>query len=65
MNPKQKTSASRRHFLLAVGAGGAASAAGLIATRPPTAKPSRNDKRATRGYRASEHIESYYQTTKL
>lgn len=58
---------SRRSFLLAVGAGGAASAAALLATRSSTqpAPASGKGKRATRGYRASEHVNTYYRTTKV
>ena len=58
---------SRRSFLLAVGAGGAATAAALVATRKstPSAPVSGQSKRATRGYHASEHINTYYRTTKV
>lgn len=57
---------SRRNFLLTVGAGGAATAAAIVAKNPgPAASPSGSDKRATRGYRASEHIVNYYRSTKL
>ena len=55
---------SRRHFLLTVGAGGAATAAALVAKAPPTASPA-NAKRASRGYHSSEHINNYYRTTKV
>jgi shikimate 5-dehydrogenase len=58
---------SRRNFLLTLGAGGAATAAAVVATRsattPPT--PATKDKRATRGYQASEHVNNYYRTTKV
>ena len=58
---------SRRNFLLAVGASGAASAAAIVATGVPKAPPAAgaNDKRKTRGYHASEHIRNYYATTKV
>jgi hypothetical protein len=57
---------SRRNFLLTVGAGGAATAAAIVAKNSaPTSSPSKNDKRATRGYQASEHINNYYRTTKV
>ena len=55
---------SRRNFLLTVGAGGAATAAAIVAKSPAT-DPSSKDKRATRGYHASEHINNYYRTTKV
>ena len=56
---------SRRNFLLAVGAGGAASAAAIVAKNSPPAQSTSKDKRATRGYQASEHINNYYRTTKV
>ena len=62
-----QTKLSRRNFLLAVGAGGAASAAAIVAKTVPQAPPvaNGNDKRKTRGYHATEHIRSYYKTTKV
>jgi hypothetical protein len=56
---------SRRSFLLAVGAGGAATAAAIAAKSPLPLKPSQpgTGKRATRGYELSEHIRNYYRTT--
>lgn len=58
---------SRRNFLLAVGAGSAATAATLVAQKPsPQAQPATGSgKRATRGYKISEHINNYYRTTKV
>ena len=57
---------SRRNFLLTVGAGGAATAAAIVAKNSsPTQSPSGNDKRATRGYHATEHVNNYYRTTKV
>jgi shikimate 5-dehydrogenase len=57
---------SRRNFLLAVGAGGAATAAAIVAKNAPQPQlPSSPDKRATRGYQASEHVNNYYRTTKV
>ena len=58
---------SRRHFLLAVGAGGAATAAAIVAKNAPQAQsPLRDrDKRATRGYQASQHVNDYYRTAKV
>lgn len=56
----------RRSFLLAAGAGGAATAAAIVAKSAPQA-PSMlrsHDKRATRGYHASEHVNHYYRTAK-
>lgn len=57
---------SRRNFLLAAGAGGAATAAAIVAKDAPLAAPvSGRGKRATRGYHASEHVSHYYRTTKI
>jgi hypothetical protein len=58
---------SRRNFLLAVGAGGAASAAAIVAkNKSGDAQPATGSgKRATRGYQVSEHINNYYRTTKV
>lgn len=62
-----KTKLSRRNFLFAIGAGGAASAAAIVAKTVPQAAPeaSAEDKKKTRGYHASEHIRNYYRTTKV
>jgi hypothetical protein len=57
---------TRRNFLLTVGAGGAATAAAIVASKSPSSKPpASNDKRATRGYQASEHVNNYYRTAKV
>jgi hypothetical protein len=58
---------SRRNFLLTVGAGGAATAAAVVATKSPTTQPTPTSKhkRATRGYQASEHVNNYYRTAKV
>ena len=57
---------SRRSFLRAVGAGGAATAAALVATKKSSqATTSGSGKRATRGYHASEHVNTYYSTAKV
>jgi len=57
---------SRRNFLLAVGAGGAATAAAIVAKEAPQAPAvSGRGKRATRGYHATEHVNTYYRTTKI
>lgn len=57
---------SRRNFLVAVGVGGAASAAAIVASKTPApSSQDKADKRATRGYQASEHVANYYRTTKV
>lgn len=62
-----KTKLSRRNFLLAVGAGGAASTAATVANIVPQAQPAASgvDKRKTRGYQATAHIRNYYRTAKV
>jgi len=63
---QKKPILSRRNFLLSVGAGGAAGAAAIVAKNAavPSLTDSR-DKRATSGYKVSEHVENYYRTTKV
>jgi len=59
---------SRRNFLLAVGAGSAATAAAVVAKKTSTATQgtSGSGRRETRGYQSSsEHINNYYRTTKV
>ena len=65
---QKKAVLSRRNFLLTVGAGGAATAAAIVATKAPAPaldKSDKSDKRATSGYKVSEHINNYYRTTKV
>ena len=57
---------TRRNFLLTLGAGGAATAAAIVASKSPTAKTNAaKGKRATRGYQSSEHVNNYYRTAKV
>jgi hypothetical protein len=56
---------SRRNFLLTVGAGGAATAAAIVAKTSPSSQSPDKSKRASRGYHSSEHINNYYRTTKV
>jgi hypothetical protein len=57
---------TRRNFLLTLGAGSAATAAAIVASKSPTSKTSASsDKRATRGYQASAHVHNYYRTAKV
>ncbi len=58
------TRLSRRNFLVTLGAGGAATAA-AIAAKTPGSESVKKDKRASRGYQASEHVNNYYRTTKV
>ena len=57
---------SRRKFLFTVGAGSAATAAAVVATKKSTTPAaSGKGKRATVGYHATEHVNNYYRTTKV
>jgi shikimate 5-dehydrogenase len=56
---------SRRNFLLAVGAGGAATAAAIVAKNTGSSPSADKNKRASRGYHATEHVNNYYRTTKV
>ena len=63
---EKKARLSRRNFLLTVSAGGAATAAAIVAKGPASgSSASSKDKRATRGYQSSEHVNNYYRTTKV
>ena len=63
---EKKAKLSRRNFLLTVGvSGAAATAAAIVAKQPGTNLEQSKDKRATRGYQASEHVKNYYRTTKV
>ena len=60
---------SRRNFLLSIGAGGAATAAAIVAKTAPEAPAavsgSDSGKRAGRGYHVTAHVKNYYRTTKV
>lgn len=62
---QKKPTLSRRNFLLTVGAGGAATAATLVAKNASTTNVAARDKRATSGYQVSEHVSNYYRTAKV
>jgi len=68
MKNESKSRLSRRNFLLAVGAGGAATAA-AIAGRAVTLDESKavagTDKRRGKGYQETAHVRSYYNTAKV
>ena len=69
MKNENKSKLSRRNFLLAVGASGAATAAAIAtqAVGPVSAQPAtnNNDKRRGRGYQETAHVRSYYNTAKV
>ena len=62
---QSKSILSRRKFLLTVGAGGVATAAATVATKPQQPSARDKDKRAGAGYSESAHIRNYYRTTKV
>ena len=63
---KGKMSASRRNFLVSVGAGGVATAAVAVNAVTPGAKPAPEAPRKSGGgYQVSEHINKYYRTTRV
>ena len=66
MNEKS-SKLSRRVFLLSVGAGGAAGAAALVAKQrvPAATQSASQDKRGTRGYQETAHVQNYYRTTQV
>ena len=59
-----KTKRSRRNFLVAVGAGSAATVAAVAAktVQPVTAEASKTARKST-GYEVTEHVRKYYRTT--
>ena len=68
MKNETKSKLSRRNFLLAVGAGGAATAAAAASQALGTSAPDQsasNDKRRGRGYQETAHVRSYYNTAKV
>lgn len=57
---------SRRKFLFAVGAGGAATAAVVVATKVPQVQPKKAEAvNGSKGYQLTEHVRKYYETTKV
>jgi len=63
----EKAKLSRRKFLLAAGAGSAATVAAIAAKTVPqagTAAPAGGD-RKRKGYQLTEHVRRYYETTKV
>jgi len=68
MKNETKSRLGRRNFLLAVGAGGAATAAAIaskvVAPDQPAPVASK-DKRRGKGYQETAHVRSYYNTAKV
>jgi hypothetical protein len=56
---------SRRKFLLAVGAGGAATAAAVVSSNRAGQSKKAEAVSGSRGYQLTEHVRKYYSTTKV
>jgi hypothetical protein len=57
---------SRRNFLLTVGAGGAATAAAVVAGgKALQGTSAASGKRSARGYQETAHVNNYYRTAKV
>ena len=58
---------TRRNFLIALGAGSAATAAAVAVKATPKPETSRSSagKRHGAGYEESAHVRNYYRTTKI
>jgi len=68
MKSETKSKLSRRNFLLAVGAGGAATAAAIAGRAVTSDEPkavTSTDKRRGKGYQETAHVRSYYNTAKV
>ncbi len=69
MKPTQPTRAklSRRNFLIAVSAGGAATVVAVAGKVVPVPQPAANgaDKRRGKGYEETAHVRNYYRTTQV
>jgi Rieske Fe-S protein len=59
------TDLKRRRFLLAVSAGGAGAAAAAVPARAVVSATADPAATAATGYRESEHVKRYYDTTRL
>ena len=61
-----KTRLSRRHFLLAVGAGAAASTAAIVSQKDANDSVAQDNRIAgKKGYQVTEHVRNYYRTAKI
>jgi len=65
MKNETRSKLSRRNFLLAVGAGGAAAIAGRAVTSDDPKAVANTDKRRGKGYQETAHVRSYYNTAKV
>jgi hypothetical protein len=63
MKQQDKTKVGRRHFLRALGAGAAATAAAPLATAARADSENNDDKRKTR-YKETDHVKAYYRVNR-
>ena len=56
---------SRRKFMLAVGAGGVATAAAVATKSPQSQQKKAEAVNGSRGYQLTEHVRKYYETAKV
>mgnify|MGYP006209006735 CR=1 FL=1 len=57
---------SRRNFILAVGAGTAASAAAIVSRKETDAKGKAGSaEQSGKGYQLTQHVQNYYRTAKI
>ncbi len=65
--PAPQTDVKRRRFLLALGAGGAASAtaAAQVVAAPVVPVPAATADEKSAGYRETDHVRTYYASTRL
>lgn len=66
-SPAPQTDVKRRRFLLALGAGGAASAAAAAqaVAAPVVPTPAAKADEQTSGYRETDHVRTYYASTRI
>jgi hypothetical protein len=62
-NPRRRL--SRRSFLLALGAGGAAATAALVSRDGEKPATKAEAVSGSKGYRLTEHVQKYYRTAKV
>jgi len=64
---ENKAKLSRRNFLLAVGASGAAGAAAVVASAVPHVQPvaAADDRKRSKGYQATAHVRNDSRTAKV
>jgi len=62
---RSSSNLSRRKFLLAISAGGAATAAAVAAKVVPQAQPTTTGADPSKGYEETPHIRNYYRTTQV